>query len=100
MLARKNNGHAARRSQAPFHDQQANTNPRDREVIFIAGIVWGVFWFLMGLQGAFVLRRNDGVASLLALICGVLLVLPICDRCKMEAADFRGFIAAQFLDLC
>jgi O-antigen ligase len=71
-------------------------NMRDmaRRVIFGIGVTWGVVTFWVGLAGSFTLSSRDSIRSIIVLIFGVFMILPI-----TIAAIWKPQISAVLLTL-
>lgn len=83
-----------RRSLASIMEEMTNNAPR---AIFTLGIAWGVVAFLLGLAGSFTLNSIHLIASLIVLIIGFLMVLPITILAIWKPKISAAFLTLSFL---
>jgi hypothetical protein len=67
------------------------------KAIFTIGIAWGAVTFLIGLAGSFTLSSRDSVESIIVLVFGILIILPITIAAIWKPKTSAVLLALSFL---
>ncbi len=67
------------------------------KAIFAIGIAWGVVAFFVGLIGSFTLSSRDSIESIIVLIFGILMILPITIVAIWKPKTSAVLLAFSFL---